>query len=198
MMIEIDRQVMGLAMGQIAAWREQGLDPGTLALNLTLSHLGTKDFFDNLKSQMGVFDFRPEWLELEITENEAMKNHEEAIKKLRQISRMGIRVAVDDFGKGHSSLAYLKRLPIDRLKIDRSFVQDIPKGPADAAIIKAIISLTKHLDLDVIAEGVERPEQRDFLLENGCDVVQGFLCGKPMPAEKMESLLREQQTKEKA
>ncbi|MCK4974554.1 MAG: EAL domain-containing protein, partial [Sulfurimonas sp.] len=134
---------------------------------------------------------KPEWLELEVTEGEIMKNPENAIKVLSEISNMGIELAIDDFGTGYSSLSYLKRLPIDKLKIDKSFVDGLPGDDEDVSITKAVIALAKSLKLNVLAEGVENKEQKEFLLENDCENIQGYFYAKPMSAVKMEIFLKE-------
>ena len=119
-----------------------------------------------------------------------MTHPEESIKILNEISDLGIELAVDDFGTGYSSLAYLKRLPIDKLKIDQAFIRDLPDDEEDAVITKAVIALSKSLNLKVIAEGVETKEQRDFLVENGCKKIQGYFYSKPIPADELELILR--------
>jgi diguanylate cyclase len=122
-----------------------------------------------------------------------MKDPEQAIEKLLELKMMGIKVAIDDFGTGYSSLNYLKRFPIDTLKIDRSFISDLCKDPHDTAIVRAIITLGHALDLTVVAEGVETREQLESLTELECDVVQGFLFSKALSPEDFEELLVEQQ-----
>ena len=116
-----------------------------------------------------------------------MDNPELSIQKLHQIHKMGIEIAIDDFGTGYSSLSYLKKLPLDKLKIDQSFVRDIPED--DIAITKAIIALGKSLNFKLIAEGVETQEQKDFMIENGCDLMQGYFFSRPLPAQELEKLL---------
>jgi len=191
LIIEIDRFVMKVAMRQFSQWYKDGLNPGTLALNLAMKQLSEEDFISNLLTTMQSLDFKPEWLELEVTEGQIMHNPDEAITKLREISNLGIEMAIDDFGTGYSSLAYLKKLPLDKLKIDQSFVRDLPDDEDDAAITKAIIALGKSLNLKLIAEGVETQEQKDFLLENGCNYIQGYFYSKPMPAKEIRTLLQE-------
>jgi diguanylate cyclase (GGDEF)-like protein/PAS domain S-box-containing protein len=151
LIVEIDKWVMKTAMKQIKKWYKEGLSPGALALNLTLTHLRREDYIESLKKCIEKNNFEPAWLELEITESEVMKKFEEVIIKLQIISDMNIGISIDDFGTGHSSLSYLKRLPVDKLKIDQSFITDIPENEEDAAIVKTIISLAKNLNLDVIA-----------------------------------------------
>ncbi|MEA2091392.1 MAG: EAL domain-containing protein, partial [Campylobacterota bacterium] len=189
LIVPLDRFVMKSAMRQIAKWYEDGLNPGVLALNLAVKQLGQKDFFTMLKSLMKETGCKAEWLEFEVTEGQIMTKPKEAIKVLNKISDMGIELAVDDFGTGYSSLSYLKKLPIDKLKIDQSFVRDLPDDEDDAAISKAVIALAKSLNLKIIAEGVETIEQKEFLIQNGCRNIQGYLYAKPMPSDEMEEFL---------
>ncbi len=191
LIIELDRYVMKKAMTQIAQWYEQGLNPGILAMNLAVKQLQKEDFISMFKDLMKETNCKSEWLALEVTEGQIMTHPEEAIKILNQISNLGIELAVDDFGTGYSSLAYLKRLPIDKLKIDQTFVQDLPGDEEDAAITKAVIVLCKSLNLKVIAEGVETIEQRDFLIENECEHIQGYFYSRPIPARELEVILNQ-------
>ena len=186
LIIEIDQWVMKTAMKQMTKWYQEGLEPGVLALNLSMRQLRHVDLIQTLQENMSATNFKPEWLEFEVTEGQVMKKPEESIIKLQQISDMGIKVVIDDFGTGYSSLAYLKRLPVDKLKIDQSFVKGVPDDKEDAAIIKAIIALAKSLSLELIAEGVETEAQKEFLVECGCDHLQGYYYCKPMPADDIE------------
>ena len=129
------------------------------------------------------------YLELEVTEGVIMHDIEQVIAILQQIKSLGVKLSIDDFGTGYSSLSYLKRFPVDRLKIDQSFVRDITSDPDDAAIAQAVINLGHSLDLKVIAEGVETQEQLDFLRDHGCDEKQGYLISRPVPAEDFARLL---------
>ena len=190
LIIEIDRLVMKEAMKQYAQWYRDGYNPGTLALNLAMKQLQEKDFISTLLNIMNSLEFKPSWLELEVTEGQIMKNPNAAILKLQEISDIGIELAIDDFGTGYSSLAYLKKLPLDKLKIDQSFIQDIPDDEDDMAITKAIIALGKSLNLRLIAEGVETVAQRDFLLEHECYSIQGYFYSRPIPVSEMTLLLQ--------
>ncbi len=122
-------------------------------------------------------------LALEITETALMTNEEEAIRQLAELRSIGVELSIDDFGTGYSSLAYLKRFSVEALKIDRSFIQDIPENSHNAAIAKAILALARSLNLGVIAEGVETLQQRQFLIDHGCEEMQGYLISRPLPAE---------------
>jgi diguanylate cyclase (GGDEF)-like protein/PAS domain S-box-containing protein len=189
LIVEIDRWVMRTAMMQFAYWYEQGFSPGRLGLNLSMRQLNSTDFIAALEKCLDTTMFRSEWLELEVTESQVMKRPEESIEKLNSIHEMGISIAIDDFGTGYSSLAYLKRLPVSRLKIDQSFVRDIPENKEDVGIVKAIIALSKSLDIGIIAEGVETQEQKLFLLVHGCQEMQGYYYSKPVTSEKIEEIL---------
>jgi EAL domain-containing protein (putative c-di-GMP-specific phosphodiesterase class I) len=132
----------------------------------------------------------PRYLELEITETAAMQNVSRNILMLRELKEMGVKISIDDFGTGYSSLSYLKKFPIDALKVDRSFISGIHEDPDDAAIVNAMIALAKTLKLKVTAEGVETEHQYHYLQQHHCDEAQGFLFGKPMPAETFEEWVK--------
>ena len=189
MIVELDRYVMRTAMLQLTQWYDEGLNPGILALNLSIKQLQQKDFIEMLSVMLQETQCKPEWIELEITEGQLMTNPEDTIKILNLINDLGIELAIDDFGTGYSSLSYLKKLPISKLKIDQSFVKDLPFDEEDVGITKAVIALAKSLNLRVIAEGVETEEQKEFLVENGCRDIQGYLYAKPMPADEMKEFL---------
>jgi len=191
LIIEIDKLVMRKAMQQFALWYKDGLNPGVLSLNLAMKQLNEEDFVSNLLTTMEDMHFKAKWLELEVTEGQVMSNPKLSIQKLRYISKLGIEIAIDDFGTGYSSLSYLKKLPLNKLKIDQSFVRDIPKDEDDVAITKAIIALGKSLKLKLIAEGVETQEQKDFMIENGCEYMQGYFFSRPLPAQEITELLKE-------
>jgi EAL domain-containing protein (putative c-di-GMP-specific phosphodiesterase class I) len=184
------------ACRQNQVWQRQGLPPVKIAVNVSALQFAQGDFTAVVASILQQAALAPCWLELEITETLLMQNTNDAIAKLHELRRMGVSVAVDDFGTGYSSLAYLHRLPIDTLKIDRSFISDIkpevlrsPIG-TDTAVIRAIASLAQSLGLAVVAEGVQEEHQRVFLQGLGCQGMQGYLFGHPMPADKIAQILR--------
>jgi len=190
LIVEIDRIVMKQAMAQFYEWNKEKLNPGILSLNLSMKQLNEIDFINYLLKTMSSTSFKKEWLGLEITETQVMKNPLTSIKKLNQIHNYGIQISIDDFGTGYSSLSYLKKFPLSKLKIDKSFIKDIPGDEEDMAITKAIIALAKSLKLGLIAEGVETQKQKEFLLDNGCDCIQGYLYSKPLPADEMSIYLQ--------
>jgi len=192
MIIMLGDFVMRTACAQNKAWQERGLTPMRLSVNFSARQFQQATFITDVEHILKETNLDPRWLELELTESSIMKDPEEAIEKLHELKLMGISVAIDDFGTGYSSLNYLKRFPIDTLKIDKSFVSDVCKDPHDTAIVRAIIQLGHALDLTVIAEGVETKEQLQYLTALECDVVQGFLFSKAVSAKAFEELLVEQ------
>ena len=183
LIITIDRWMMRHAMKKVLQWQESGIYTGILSLNMSIKQLENSEWIQWLQRLIDDVEFPPEYLELEITENHIMRDPESSIEILKAIKEMGITISIDDFGTGYSSLSYLKRLPIDKLKIDRSFIKDLPYDEEDASIVKSIIALAKNLNLDVVAEGVETVEQKEFLLEAGCTDMQGYLYSKPLCEE---------------
>jgi len=186
MIVSIDQWMMHTAMKQISQWYKEGLMPGVLSLNISIKQLEGNDFVEKIKEVMKTYDFKAEWLELEISERQMMKKAEEVIEKLNKINDLGIGISIDDFGTGYSSLSFLKRLPINRLKIDRLFIRGIPNEEEDAAIVKAVIALAESFKLDISAEGVETEAQKEFLLDCGCKNIQGYYYSEPVPADKIE------------
>lgn len=189
LILAIDEWVMKSAMRQMAGWYAQGLEPGVLSLNLAMKQLWRETCVETIDAMLRESGCRSGWIELEVTEGEIMKNPEKAIAILGGLRDLGVQLAIDDFGTGYSSLSYLKRLPLDILKIDQSFVRGLPEHHEDAAIVRAIIALAQSLGMETIAEGVETKEQKDFLVANGCHLIQGYFYGQPVPAEEMEKML---------
>jgi diguanylate cyclase (GGDEF)-like protein/PAS domain S-box-containing protein len=192
LIIALGDWVMRAACAQSMEWQNKGLAPMLLSVNFSARQFQQPSFISSVAEILKETNLDPRWLELELTESSIMKEPEQAIEKLHELKLMGIKVAIDDFGTGYSSLNYLKRFPIDTLKIDKTFVSDVCKDPHDTAIVRAIINLGHALDLTVIAEGVETQEQLQYLSSLGCDVVQGFLFSKSLSAAAFEELLIEQ------
>ncbi len=183
-------QILEIACKQCMDWWNAGLPQFRLAVNVSAGQLDGC-FYGHLKRILAETGFPSERLEIEVTESMIMSSQEFAIVELYNIRKLNIGVSMDDFGTGHSSLAQLKRLPITKLKIDRSFVSDIPEDPNDMIIARTIIAMGQSLGLQVVAEGVTTPEQQSFLIEEGCDLLQGFLLNKPMTANNFQHLLEQ-------
>jgi diguanylate cyclase (GGDEF)-like protein len=189
----ISEWVLHTACTQIRDWQENNYlsTDATLAVNISLRQLRQESFWEMLQKVLSVTELDPRSLELELTESSIMDNPQATIALLERIHQLGARIAIDDFGTGYSSLTYLKRLPIDIIKIDMPFVHGIGKDRNDEEIIKVIISLAKSLGLQSVAEGVETKEQVSFLHEHKCDIMQGFYFCRPMPAEVATHVLAE-------
>lgn len=185
----IGEWVLRTACLQNKEWQRQGLPPVRMAVNLSARQLRQSNFIYTVAQVLQETGLEPRYLELELTETMLMQNAETAITALNAMDAMGIDISIDDFGTGYSSLGYLKRLPINTLKIDRSFVSDIPADHDDAAIAMAIISMAHNLGIRVVAEGVETAEQRAFLVEHHCDAMQGYYFSRPLPADEAARLL---------
>ncbi|MFA5321277.1 MAG: PAS domain S-box protein [Smithella sp.] len=190
LIIPIGKWVMKTACAQNVAWQKQGLPPVCMAVNLSLRQLMDDKLLEDIKSLLKETGMAPNLLELEITESMVMHNPSHLIALLSKIKAMGIRLAIDDFGTGYSSLAQIKHFPIDTLKVDRSFIRNLPQDSEDKAITEAIITMGKTLSLTVVAEGVETPEQENYLREHVCDEMQGFYFSKPVAAGQFADLLR--------
>jgi predicted signal transduction protein with EAL and GGDEF domain/DNA-binding response OmpR family regulator len=186
----IDDWVLRQACIQSRAWLDAGLPQIHVAVNLSGSQFHRKDLLERVDAALGAVDLPAHCVELEITEGVLMSNAAGTLEVLQQLQARGFRIAVDDFGTGYSSLSYLRRFHADVLKIDRSFVHDIATNPDAAAIVSAIVTLAEALKMRAIAEGVEHPLQRECLYEHGCDLMQGYLFGKPVPPSEITSLLR--------
>jgi diguanylate cyclase (GGDEF)-like protein/PAS domain S-box-containing protein len=187
----IGEWVMATVCGQAYAWQKAQLPKLRVAVNLSARQLDMSDLADMVEIVLADCRLEPQYLDLELTESLIMQNPEKAITTFIRIKEMGIGLSIDDFGTGYSSLSHLKRFPLDRVKIDRSFVRELHNDPDDKVIALTIISMAHNLRLKVVAEGVENDAQLHFLHEHGCDEVQGFYCGKPMPADDFTRLLRE-------
>ncbi|MEB0149107.1 EAL domain-containing protein [Pseudomonas sp. CCC2.2] len=189
LIVPIGDWVIHTACKQNKAWQDAGMPPITVSVNISARQFIERDLVSRVQHALQDSGLDPRYLELELTESLIMQDLKQAIVKMKELQAMGISLSIDDFGTGYSSLAALKSFPIARLKIDQSFVRDLPDNENDRAIATAVISLGHKLNLKVIAEGVETEQQKVFLRENGCDEMQGYLFSKPVSAQEIEQLL---------
>jgi EAL domain-containing protein (putative c-di-GMP-specific phosphodiesterase class I) len=190
LILQIGKWVLHHACAQNVAWQRAGMPRIRVAVNVSARQFRA-ELLETVATALEQTGLAPDCLELEITEGLLIEDPQAASAVLTQLKALGVHVAIDDFGSGYSSLSYLKHFPLDSLKIDRGFVRDLSIDADDAAIARAIIALGHSLDLKVIAEGVETPQQLAFLREYRCDIVQGFLFGAPVTADEMAALLRQ-------
>ncbi len=195
LIVPIGAWVLKAACERNRAWQRQGMPPLRVAVNLSARQFVQANLVSEVARVLDASGLAPASLELEITESMVMDNPERAIRTLRQLKSMGISLAIDDFGTGYSSLGYLKRFPIDNIKIDRSFIKDIPRNNDDATITRTIIDMTHNLRLKVIAEGVETVAQLDFLRAHGCDEIQGYHFSRPLAEDAFLALVLAQETR---
>jgi diguanylate cyclase (GGDEF)-like protein/PAS domain S-box-containing protein len=189
MIVALSEWVLQEACRQGKAWLDAGLDFGRVAVNLSPSEIRRGGVVERLSRILNRTGLPPERLEIEITESGLMESGMGAEQFLQMLHALGVFLSIDDFGTGYSSLAYLKRFPVHQLKIDRSFVQDLPGNDSDGQLVSTMISMAHGLRMNVVAEGVEMPDQEAFLAAQGCDVVQGYLYSRPVPAVQLELLL---------
>jgi diguanylate cyclase (GGDEF)-like protein len=190
LIVEVGEWVLKAACLQNKAWQDAGLPPVQIAVNISGLHFRLKNLIRAVKEALTVSGLDPQWLELEVTEGVLMQDTDVTMEILASLDEMGVRVSIDDFGTGYSSLSYLKRFSPDSLKIDRSFIRDMLTDPDDGAITRSIIAMAHGLRLKVVAEGVETMEQMQFLQIHKCDAVQGFYFSKPVPADQIPEMLR--------
>jgi len=190
LIIPLGRWIMESACKQIAKWNTVSNKPLKMSVNLSAVQFQDKELIETIQTVIEKTAIEPETIELELTESMVMGDVEAAIETMNSIRKLGVNLAIDDFGTGYSSLSYLKRFPIQTLKIDKSFVNELTHDNSDAAIIEAIISMAKSLQLDVVAEGVETEEQLNFLRKKGCNELQGYYLGKPLPGDELYALFK--------
>ncbi len=190
LIIPIGNWVLLQACKQIKKWQDDKLYTGNISVNISGVQLDNKNFVNSIKHVLKESGLSPYYLDLEVTESVLMNDLKHWSNTLDEIRDIGIDISIDDFGTGYSSLSYLRELPVDELKIDKSFIDDIPGDKDACAIVKSIISLAKTLSYKTVAEGVEKKEQQKYLVENGCDIIQGYYYSKPLSATDMEDFLK--------
>jgi diguanylate cyclase (GGDEF)-like protein len=190
LILPLGEWILNTACEQNMAWQKSGLIPVSVSVNISGKQFKQNDFVKTISDAIKNSDLAPQYLELEITENILMSNEHRIIDMMKELKDMGIRISIDDFGTGYSSFNYLKRFPMDIIKIDKSFIDEIPDNTDDAAIVNAIITMARVLNLTVVAEGVEEKHQLDFLTGIKCDEIQGFYFSKPLPAAELAVLLK--------
>jgi diguanylate cyclase (GGDEF)-like protein/PAS domain S-box-containing protein len=190
LIVPIGKWVLRTACLQNKAWQKEGLPPLSVAVNLSARQFADENLLADVTSILNETGMNAAFLELEITESMIMHNVDKAVQTLTKLKTLGIRLSIDDFGTGYSSLSNLKRFPIDTLKIDRSFIRDLPGDSEDKAITRAIIAMGKSLNMTLVAEGVETQEQAEFLRAHACDQFQGYYFSRPVDKDKFAELLR--------
>lgn len=185
LIVPLGEWVLRQALHQAKTWRDQGMPPLRISINISALQFHQSSFPEFLKSQLAVYEVEPRLVELELTESVLMQNADEVLRTLEEIKALGVSLAIDDFGTGFSSLSYLQRFPIDRLKIDQSFVRDIHRSQANESIARTIVALANSLSLEIIAEGIEQPSEMAVLDHMRCTEGQGYLFAKPLPADEL-------------
>ena len=188
LIMPLGESMLKAACAQTHAWGQLGIENLIVSVNLSPKQLSTPGIAEQIMNIIDATEIDSSQLELEITENALIRNEEEAGRALAELKDRGIRIALDDFGMGYSSMTYLKRFPVDTVKVDRSFVGGLGTNPEDSAIISAILSMAQALGLTTVAEGVETLEQLELLRELGCDELQGYLVSPPIPADEFEKI----------
>jgi len=189
LVVGLGRWVLRHACRQIQVWLDAGLAPRQTAVNVSAVQLSQGYLVEDVRATLNETGIPPERLELEITESFVMADRDQSFKSLAGLRELGVRLSIDDFGTGYSSPAYLQQIAVQKLKIDLSFVRDVTTNSGNASIVRAIIALGRSLGLEVLAEGVELPEQAEYLRALGCDVIQGYLISRPLPVTEITAFL---------
>ncbi len=189
LVVRLGDWVLRAVCRQIKQWSDAGLAPLQTAVNISTVQLSRGHLIESVQEALQEAGIPPERLELEITESFVMADRDRSFKSLADLKALGVRLSIDDFGTGYSSLAYLQQIEVHELKIDISFVRDVTTNRSNASIVKAIIALGHSLGLDIIAEGVETPDQARYLRALHCDVMQGYLVSRPLPVDEMTRFL---------
>ncbi len=185
LILPLGEWVLGEACRQACVWQKAGYPPVLLSVNVSAVQFAREDVATTIRRALARNKLDPSYLGIEVTESAIMANPRGAVEALADIKALGVGIALDDFGTGYSSLNYLRRFPIDTLKIDRSFIIDVDKNLEDEEIVAAIVAMGHALNLQVVVEGVETPGQLRVVTDKGCDVIQGFLFSRPLPADQV-------------
>ena len=188
-MVDIDEWVLRTACNQFQTWQDLTLPPPRIAINLSPHQIRRKNLKNQVEEIIKASGLSPSWIELELLETILLDDIEETVFAMQELKSIGVRLSLDDFGAVYSSLSQLRHLPVDILRIDRTLIAEVAKDRSSAAIVSAIISLAKSLNLKVVAEGVETEEQLEFLRQKDCDEAQGYLFGHPLPVDQITELL---------
>lgn len=189
LIVPIGQWVLRTACSQVMSWQKRGYPPLHLSVNISAQQLREDNFVEDMVGILKETGFDPRWLKLELTESVLVKNVNITLEQFKHLQAVGIEIAIDDFGTGYASLGYLQNFSFDILKIDRCFISNITQNPRNIAIVSAIIRMASQLNFKVIAEGVETEKEREFLAEQGCDIIQGYLISRPLPAEEFYQFL---------
>jgi len=190
LIIQVGKWVLKTACLQNKTWQEQGLEKVPVSINLSAVQFKDKNLISTVQETLKDTGLDPKYLEIEVTETSLIDNFSKAVETVSQLKSLGVSISIDDFGTGYSSLIYLKKFNVDKLKIDRSFINELPKSTEDAAIVSAVLGLCRSLNLQTVAEGVETKEQEAFLKSRNCDTVQGYYYSKPIPSSKIREFLK--------
>lgn len=190
LIIQVGAWVLKTACAQNKEWQNQGLEKVPVSVNLSAVQFKDKNLVDTVRSTLKETGLEPKYLDIEVTETALIENFNKAAEKVQQLKSLGVSISIDDFGTGYSSLIYLKKFNVDKLKIDRSFINELPESNEDAAIVSAVLGLCRSLNLQTVAEGVETKEQETFLKSRNCDTVQGFYYSKPVNSLKIREFLK--------
>jgi EAL domain-containing protein (putative c-di-GMP-specific phosphodiesterase class I) len=194
LIVPLGEWVLKTACRQNKAWQNAKFPPLAVSVNLSGRQFHHRNLVEKVAGALEAAHLDPRWLDLEITETYAMQDADFSLAILKELKKMGVHISLDDFGTGYSSLSQLKHFPIDTLKIDRSFVQDLATDPKEEAIVSAIIVLAHSLGMDVVAEGVETVEELNIVRKHRCDKIQGYLFSRPVPVKDFEALLSSNKT----
>lgn len=182
--------VLKTACLQNKAWQDEGFAPVRVAVNVSGRQFKQKDFVETVMKALTKARLKPKYLELELTENIILQNEDVMIHQIQRLKALGVSIALDDFGMGYSSITHLKTIPVDRIKIDKSFIRHMRDNKSDAAIVRALITLAAGLNLQVLAEGVESLQELQLLLEEECNEIQGFYYAEPLPVDEVRNFLQ--------